>query len=412
MTLAGSSVVNVFFRCVGLIVSILLTWFTARLGAEERGVYSIFCFVAQLFISAFAGLGPALSFRISRYKEDPWLYIPGLLHVSLALGCLFSFFLIVFDVSFWNGGDELIILAISSPFLLIVPCVNGLYLAEGRFLQFGLNNIFVSLGCVISLSVLLLACGRVSLSGVLYTWASMQFFASMGAVLGLRKKIVFRAVERVKIKFFALYSVEVGVANLISTLNYRIVLFVVGYFIGFAAVGIYSLAVVMAEMLWIVSSSIAMAAYGRIGSKEVFESGRLVAAMARLNFILLAASSPVLYFMAKFFLPLLFGDVYEESLPALLALLPGVVLFGTASVISVFFTNQLGRPDIPKRISFISFVLNCLMSVVLVPRYGLFGAGVSTSIAYSLSAIFYLFVFSRFLNLGFFQCLFWKVKSS
>ena len=75
---------------------------------------------------------------------------------------------------------------------------------------------------------------------------------------------MFFSALRAELPFIA----TIGLTNLIGLLNYRVGLFVVERFLGLSATGVYSIAVVVAELLWFVSGSLTQTVYGRIGTPD------------------------------------------------------------------------------------------------------------------------------------------------
>jgi O-antigen/teichoic acid export membrane protein len=166
-------------------------------------------------------------------------------------------------------------------------------------------------------------------------------------------------------------------------------------FIGLSSTGIYSVAVLVAELVWVVSSSISQAAYARIGDPDRAAAGRITVYAVHASLIALAALSLPLWLVAAWLLPLLLGSAYAEAMPVLAILLPGVVAYGAASALSAFFTNHAGRPYIAAALAGLSLVSTVALSLVLIPLWGTLGAAAATTVSYVVSVAVSVLVFCK-----------------
>ena len=182
---------------------------------------------------------------------------------------------------------------------------------------------------------------------------------------------------------------------LISLLNYRVGLFVVERVLGLAATGIYSIAVVVAELLWFVSSSLTQAVYGRIGTPDRAAAAATTVRAVQLSLLALLLTAPLVWLIAAWLLPRLLGPAYAGSLWPLALLLPGVLVFGGASALSAYFTNHGGQPQVPARVAALSLAVNGSLCVLLVPRLGMAGAALAASVSYAASVAVLGVLFTR-----------------
>jgi len=91
---------------------------------------------------------------------------------------------------------------------------------------------------------------------------------------------------------------------------------------------------------------------------------------------------------------ILFGSSYEGSVPALRLLLPGVVLLAVCKVLA----SDLGGRGLlvyNSLASLAGLLATILLDLVLIPRWGIYGAAVASSISYTLSTAVTLIVYTR-----------------
>jgi len=87
--------------------------------------------------------------------------------------------------------------------------------------------------------------------------------------------------------------------------------------------------------------------------------------------------------------PLVFGDDFRGSLPALFALAPGVVALAMARSAGGYLLRR-NRPLVNSLIALTALGANVILNLWLIPLWGIAGAGVASSIAYILLAGSYL----------------------
>jgi O-antigen/teichoic acid export membrane protein len=191
------------------------------------------------------------------------------------------------------------------------------------------------------------------------------------------------------------FGMQSGLADLVSFFNYRVDLLVLGLLRGTEEVGIYSVAVQIAEGLWFISSAIGVAIYARVGQLPRLEAAQLTARSMRHAIFIIAVLALGAVLVAGVLMPVVFGPEYVAAVTAFRLLAPGIVIFGLGRIFSTFFTNALGRPRIPLVIAATSLGISVPLCFVLVPSLGMNGAAIATTISYSASMLLAIILFSR-----------------
>lgn len=393
-SIVHGAALNFTFKVVGLCLGLVLTVITARLGLEERGLFALFTLIASVFMISFSGFGASIAYHVSRLGVEVSRILPSALLFAVGVGTVAS--AVFFSWGVYSDSElssYFWMLSLCSPFLLIIPFINGVHLSKEKMLPLNINSTLPQVITLISCGVIWLF-SEFKIEYILLSWVFAQILSSFIAISGIRKYLASWHVSFHVLKEHFSFVAKTGVTNLIGLLNYKVDLFLVQYFLGLAATGIYSIAIVIAELLWFVSSSVTIAAYGRIGSSNKDESERLVVRIVQLNLIILTVIFPLLYAIAYIAIPIVFGSPYEAALTPLLVMLPGVLVYGAASSLSAYFTNQLGMPGLSAKVAFVSLSINLVLSVVLIPSFGLIGAAFATSVSYliGISVMGYLFV--------------------
>lgn len=192
----------------------------------------------------------------------------------------------------------------------------------------------------------------------------------------------------------------IGITNLLSLLNYRATLFLLERQGGLAEAGVYSVALQVAELLWLLSSAVTVSAYHRIGAPDAAQAAATTLRAVRFNLGATLAAAPLLYLAAGWALPRVLGPAYAAALQPLALLLPGIAGYAAASSLSAYYTHHLGRPQWSAGIAGLSLGLTLAIAAWSIPRFGATGAALATSLAYTLAIAVALRAFLRDAGLG------------
>jgi len=75
-------------------------------------------------------------------------------------------------------------------------------------------------------------------------------------------------------------------------------------------------------------------------------------------------------------------------------LLPGVVALSAGKVVGGYVSG-IGRPGINSYVSIGSFVVNVVVNLILIPRFGIVGASAASLVSYTLSALWITAIAAR-----------------
>jgi O-antigen/teichoic acid export membrane protein len=191
------------------------------------------------------------------------------------------------------------------------------------------------------------------------------------------------------------FAVPCYAANLAQFLNYKLDVFVVGYFAGRESVGRYTLAVSLAQLLWLMSSSVASVLLPKVAASSdpdviVDHTTRV----CRLSLWATAAGALALAVMAIPVIPVVYGEAFRPSIMALLCILPGIVVFSVATVLAAFIAGK-GKPQLNLMVSGLSLIVTIALDFILIPRLNIVGAALASTASYSLSALMLIGFFKR-----------------
>lgn len=178
------------------------------------------------------------------------------------------------------------------------------------------------------------------------------------------------------------YSLPSYLANMAQFLNYRLDIFFVSYFVGVQGVGLYSLAVGIAQLIWLISGATSQVLLPDVAaSADRVSAQQRTACVARFSLWLSILLAGGLVVGGEMLLPLVFGSAFQESVPALIWLLPGVTIFSVSNVIGSYFAG-IGKPHLNLAASLVGLVVTLVLDFILIPRLGIVGAAIASSMSY------------------------------
>ena len=393
-SVARGALINLATRLLAVAGVLGITAVTARLGTAQQGAFALFTSVEGVMLALFSGFGIALARRVSHHGEDSPALLSAVVLACVALGGAAGGLLWAFSAWGPPAYAALWLLALGAPVLLLAPNLAGLWLGAGRMgpmSRISLAPPFITLA-LLGLLWLLQGMGLLT---VLAAWVAAKVLVGL-AVLGVvwRSRRLAAPAWR-SLRAEAPFVATIGLTNLIGLLNYRIGLFVIERLLDLSATGVYSIAVMVAELLWFVSSSLTQAAYGRIGTPDRARAASTTTRAVHLSLAALLLAAPLLWVAALALIPLALGPAYAASLPLLAILLPGALVFGAGSALSAYFTNHAGRPQVPAQVAALSLLLNGGLSATLVPTLGMAGAALAASVSYAVAVAVLAWRFAR-----------------
>jgi O-antigen/teichoic acid export membrane protein len=160
-----------------------------------------------------------------------------------------------------------------------------------------------------------------------------------------------------------------------------------------AALGSYSQAVTIAELVFYVPDSITTIFLPRVAGSTPEQANSLVGRVGRLTMLLTVGVAlcliPTAFIGIHVVLP-----KFVDCLPAFVVLLPGVVSLSVAKVMTSY-VNGRGHPGLVAIGTVASLVLNVGLNLFLIPRFGIVGASASSLISYTFQAVVAVFFAAR-----------------
>ncbi len=206
-----------------------------------------------------------------------------------------------------------------------------------------------------------------------------------------RAGLVTVRVDRVLLRQSVAVSMKTYAAQTTFYLILRADQVLVRWYAGYRELGLYAVAATVAQMIWLLTDPFAAALIPHQLRASTGESQRLSFAMMRRSLGISLAAAVVSWVLAPFAVHIVYGSGFSGAVPALRLLLPGVVALTAAKPLRAMLLKE-GRAVAMSLLGFSVLGLNLALNVVLLPRIGIVGASIASSICYGALALSYLFL--------------------
>lgn len=177
---------------------------------------------------------------------------------------------------------------------------------------------------------------------------------------------------------------------------------IIGLFMGLSQVGAYEVAWRVAKLVTLLSGSIASAVFPQISQWSAKdETKHIESLLPKVISPALVVPIPAFFGMLLFsseILTFVFGTEYAIAAMALVVL-SGEKIFQSLHMIFGRALRAIDRPDLAARAVAVTILINIVLNVVLIQKFGLIGAATATAFAFLVNMILHLQYLSNFLSI-------------
>ena len=396
MSVFGS---NLAVTASSLLIGIILS---RILGAGGYGLYSSII-VVPLIVIGFTQLGirRATMYHLAAGKS-PDDNIVSAVYILLLLTSVLSVLIsgLVFLFSESGKADPLLLtlIMITVPFVLCNVFAGGIFLGKQMILRANILNAGPTVMNLVFV-ILFVWVFRFSVRGAFLALFLGNLAMAIYVFFIIRKTyhITWKYHEKI-MKSMVRLGIVFSLSIFIMQLNYRVDILLLKKFSTLEQVGLYSIAVQIAEQLWHVPYAIETIVLTRsAASSDNQASNRTVASIMRVSFLISILIGGVVYLVSPSLIPLVFGSEFVNSVPMIRGILPGILVLVVFRILNSRLAG-MGKPQVAIYSFILPLILNLLFNILWIPRYGGMGAVWATNISYGTGCVIFLFAYS------------WKVK--
>ncbi|MEA2611831.1 MAG: hypothetical protein QOG32_1557, partial [Chloroflexota bacterium] len=235
-----------------------------------------------------------------------------------------------------------------------------------------------------------------NLVALLITAAAITWVAARDGIIGLRPSLALLTEE-------LRFGTRALPGSLAERLQFRADSFLINILLGVRETGIYSVTSGLAETLWYVPNALGTVMFSRAVDPKA-DAGRIAAVLTRTTLAVALATAIPTFILGPRLVRFVYGSQFTDAGVALRLILPGIVAYSVVAILSRYITGR-GKPGTGTLILIGGLVVNVLINLVLIPRFGIVGAAAASSISYLITALMTLIVFHRLSGRGWVETL-------
>ena len=386
----------------------------AILGAAPSGEFTLLLtWIGMLYALGQLGMPAAMTFLAGRGRslvslERIGLWLTVALSLAIALVAIAALPLLERTVlQALAGGqvttsDELLRAALLAlPMQFLTQFGSGILYTRGHNRVFNLIQVAEAAALVV-LTLVLIGFAPYGVPGALTAYLVVNGVAAAAVayqVHRLARRPEGSVGADASIGEFAHYGLRLYPQNITSFFSYRADVLLLSWMLGdLRIIGLYGLAVRIAETTFYVPDSISAMLYPAISASSKREADRLATSAAR--FTMLATSLAVLVIVpAGVVAILVLPHDFLGAIPPLLIIMPGILSLSLSKVLAAYVSG-LGRPVPTAIAATIALAINLAVNVTLIPAWGIAGAAAASLVSYTSQALVLLWVASRWTGVG------------
>lgn len=391
--IASNFIVKIINILLGIVTSILVV---RSLGAEGKGYLAYFLLIIRL-ISSYGNFGitnATIYFqKRSQYKEQDVFNVNTTYLLILSVIISIIIVLLKFNNIILSEYNWLITIGgltvILSTFIL--TCTNSLYIGNERIIEINKYNIVFNFINFISICLLYLF-NILNVFSVFFLIVSISLIKSIWFTYKLGLKIKYKIdISLLKAEFR--YGIIIYFSALFIYLNYRADQYLIKNMLSNSQLGVYSIAVALAELVFLVPGSVTTAITGKLYNIDMEINNRkfITSVTIKYTFYICLILSVIGIFMTPL-IPIVYGQDFTKSSQVTAILFIGIIFASIGKVSAPYFFTK-GIPQVHLFITFTVLLLNISLNLVLIPKLGINGAAIASTVAYTIYGIFYLYYF-------------------
>lgn len=398
------------------------------LGTSGQGEWSLYVnlFTLGIMLLSFGIPQAVVHFLANGKMEKNKLWKSALVLCAILSVC---FFLILTIMQGLNVGRIFIPNLLNSSFYYLLATAQLFFLLFNQLLLgiFHAEEDFKSASRINLVQALFLL-GSYALVYFFNVEINQHFFYSILVVNVLAMGVQFLVIQKLLIKYHAVYlenkqsdltifkplivfSLIIYFSNLISFLTYKMDVWFINYFEKETSeIGVYSVAVALSQMIWMLPQALHFIIYSSISKKENTKfSTTKILVLSIYVFIISIGFAILGYIVSLFLVPSLFGDGFKNVVYIMPLLLPGIVFYAIVLIISAF---NAGMKKVKTNLyaTIFGFVICIICDYILIKEYGIKGAAWASSISYFAITGFLLveFLLNNKISFGELKLFSWK----
>lgn len=384
---------TIFSKGLTAISNLVTLLITAKyLGAEGRGEMAIIILgvtIVGIFQNIFSG--SVLTYLIPRNSFRKLFFISSLWNLIMSLTLPF---ILVFSDLF--PKEYLIDLIFISFILGSIGQIQSALIGFEKISKQNIVEITKAVSFTLFALLFIVVYQDFSMNAVIntlyYSYSVTLLLALVFVLPQFFKKItISKSNNKFILSQFLRIGFQMQLNNISQMINYRFCYYLIEKTLGKSALGIFSVATSLIEVIWIISRGISTIHYSKsVNLKDISKQILLSQKLTRMSFILTLPAIVLLLLLPNELFSWLLGKDFGDFKPLFLTHSLGVLALATCAVLNHHFSG-VDKNIINIKSSILGNFLTIFTGFALIDTYGILAGGIATSVAY-LGMFVYLFL--------------------
>jgi len=401
-SVVGGSFAIALSTAIGLAGSFLLSIIVARLlGPEVKGQLALLLEI-PLIAALILGLGfeGAKAYYVGRRLRLPEHAVSDSMYLALGLSLIGVPVVAIIMHQLIPALATIplatvIAASLALPVMMIMNFLSGVLTGLGKVTE---QAIATAIAAIVSflLAITFALLGHLTLHTLILATLAGLTCGSIATFAATKVKAL-TAPSHSRLREEISYARRSYVQTIMGYLELRQDLVLLGIMTSATGVGIYSIGVSIAEVLFYAPQAIASALAARAFQEGASEGAELTALITRLLTALLLVASVALLLAARVLVVTLFGEAFAEAALVIQILVPAIAIWGIAAQSSVYLASH---GTLFPKLSIATLILNLGLNLLLIPELGILGAAIATLISYTVGSAYIIGVFLKTTGIG------------
>jgi O-antigen/teichoic acid export membrane protein len=280
------------------------------------------------------------------------------------------------------------------PVALIDNYFCGVLQAIDNFSLYNRRTV-VGAGSILLLTIAVWLAGRLDLFGAVVIYTVVSTVVIVALLVGTHRIIPFglrphpALLER-QVRFGIKSYVQVLAMHLL----FRIDIYMVAYYLNPAQTAFYSLALHFTEMILEIPQAVGWVIYPRMACLQENQLHQLTAQACRRTILLTGLGGLGVIAFGPIIVPLWYGRAFAPAVRPLMFATLGMVTMSVFTIVSRDFTSR-NKQRVNIQAGMTALLSNIGLNLFMIPRFGISGAALATSVSYTFAALMVLVPFRR-----------------
>lgn len=379
------------------------------LGVDGLGLYTL-TFTIYMFGTQFAdfGIGSALTKYIAEYADDTKrikdftsVGFKSAVISGLLMGIILFLFSDLISIDFFHNSEMVYLLKIISlcfPFIAIQKTVLGTLNGFLKMKDFAFLNVVQQFFTLI-LSIFLVTYYKMGINGTVLGFVIPTIITGSLSSFFVKDQLSVSSNSTAILKELLKFGFYVILTNSTILIFFQIDSLMIGHFADETTVGYYAVAVLIIQGIIILPTAIQRINVPTIATsyskREYSYIEKLIKEIVHKTFLIIIILSILLIIFGKFLISLVFTADFLPAYSPLVILLIGYTIY--APLVSIGGTfSSIGKIEIEFQINAFCALINTVLNIILIPKFGIIGAAEATSISTIIIAITYVYSLKKY----------------